>query len=622
MRFLIKKFSFLIVWILSLGWTLNAQEHEIALPDNALLENYHRPQNDWRTRTVLSLPFFEDFNDSSYYPNIAHWQDSMVYVNNNMGMRNKSHGVATFDALDAKGQPYTENLFLSVYADSLTSQYFDFSTRNPSDSIYLSFLFQGKGNGYTPAAGDSLMLFFQRSNGAWVKVWDKAGMSMTNFETAMIPVKDTMFFHTDFRFRWVNKATFNVGNSHWQVDYVKLNTNRNYQDSVWNDVAFTYWGDNDLNRSLTGEYMSMPYRHFNANRNQYFSNALGLSLWNSWLATKELSLAIKIKNANTGASYTTSSQNTFVLYNDAQYVDVPISDNSTVISTNTDAPLNIDMEAYFTTNIAGDYSKLNDTIRQRQVFDNYFAYDDGSAESAFFMSSYQGVPSYVAQEYALSVADTIRGVDIYFPRQLPEASMKLFYLQIYKKIDAVGGVNDLAYQQIDLYPAYEDRVNGFVRYQFDTAIPMEAGTFYVAMMFPAGGSSDSLYIGLDKNKKGANYRYYKVGDFWLPSLIDGALMIRPLVGNPLPVSIADSKQDNLQLSFYPNPVLEYLFLKQKNSEKNLKYTISNTSGQIVQEGHFSNSKIDCRKLIEGIYFINIISENGVRSSKKFYKISK
>ena len=220
--------------------------------------------------------------------------------------------------------------------------------------------------------------------------------------------------------------------------------------------------------------------------------------------TKEFSVDLRIKNANTGASYDAPQQSTFILYNDAQDLDMPITDNTGVLSTSDNIPLIVDMEAFITEPLAGDHSTINDTIRYRQIFDNYFAYDDGTAENAFFMSSFEGAPSYVAQEYALTIDDTIRGVDIYFPRQLPDAGHKLFFLQVYKRIDAVGGVDEMVYQQTDLYPEYQERVNEFVRYRFDNGVPMTAGSFYIALMFPAGGMSDTVYIGLDKNKQGAN----------------------------------------------------------------------------------------------------------------------
>ncbi|RYD98451.1 MAG: T9SS type A sorting domain-containing protein [Sphingobacteriales bacterium] len=597
-----------------------SQEFETAIKERPVLKDARRNQKETRGRTVLSLPFFEDFTNTDYYPSADQWQDSMVYINNVLGRRIQSRGIATFDALNAKGLPYSPNsAFASVYADSLTSQLIDLSAHSPGDSVYLSFLFEGKGNGFAPQAADSLMLFFQRSNGSWAKVWEQKGAAMESFATALIPLTDTTLFHSDFRFRFVNKATFNVGNAHWHIDYLKMDTGRHYQDSINNDLAFSYWGNDDYNRSLLNEYMAMPYNHFDANRTVHYSGLLGMTLRNTWLTTQQANIVLQLNNSQTGANLITSPQQTFVPFNDRQGLDIAVPGTASVLTANGNEPFTIDAKAYWTQPVTGDYSAANDTITYRQTFSNYFAYDDGSAESAYYMSSYQGVPSFVAQEYALSVRDTLRGVQIYFPRQVPDAANKMFYLQIYRKIDVVDGQNEMVYEQTDLYPDYESRVNGFVTYRFDNPPVLDAGAFYVALMFPAGGFSDSLYIGLDKNKRGANFRYYKVATQWEPSLIDGALMIRPLVGKAIPVSVAAVGSSAMTIEVFPNPAGQYIKVKTGAEITGLKYTILDILGKELKAGTVHGAKIDLGTLAAGIYLINFRDAKGRLSQKKIIK---
>ncbi len=598
----------------------HSQEFETAIKENPVLKNARRSQKDTRARTVLTLPFFEDFTDTDYYPSADRWQDSMAYVNNTLGRRIQSRGVATFDVLNAQGVPYSpNNAFASVYADSLTSQFIDLSAQVPGDSIYLSFLYEGKGNGFAPQVADSLMLFFQRRNGAWVKVWEQQGRAMNSFATAMVPLTDTTFFHPDFRFRFVNKATFNVGNAHWHIDYIKMAAGRTFQDTINNDLGFSYWGNDDYNRSLLNEYTAMPYHHFDANRNLHYSGLLGMTIQNTWLTTKQADVVLQLSNSQTGASLSTSPQQIFVPFNDFQGLDITVPATAPVLSANSNDPFTIDAKAYWTLPVAGDYSSGNDTISYSQTFSNYFAYDDGSAESAYYMSSYQGVPSYVAQEYALSVRDTLRGVQVYFPRQVPDAANKMFYLQIYRKIAAVDGQDEMVYQQVDLYPEYESRVDGFVTYRFDNPPVLDAGAFYVALMFPAGGFSDSLYIGLDKNKRGANFRYYKVTTQWEPSLIEGALMIRPLVGKDIPVSVIDAGASTMTIDVFPNPAGSYLNVKTGAEITGLKYTIMDLLGKEWRAGTVMNGSIDLGNLAGGIYLIRFRDAKGHISQKKIIK---
>lgn len=615
---ILERLRFILPLLLITATSLMAQENEISLQENIYLKGYSRTATNAAARIDLSLPFFEDFTGTDYFPSNLKWSDSLVFVNNSMAKNIRSKGVATFDCLNAKGEPYnTDNATLTVFADSLTSQFFNLSAYTPSDSIYLSFQFQARGNGYLPLVGDSLMVYFQRRSGAWTKVWSKAGSSMDVFQTALIPIVDTQWLHSDFRIRFVNKATFNVGNSHWHVDYIKIDQDRNFQDSIYNDLAFAYWGENNLKRSLVKEYTSIPIKHFNADRANLIQTNLSASVWNTWAQTQSIDATMILSNSQTSASENLGSVQTFAMYNDGQFLSFNLPNNSSIFNTNFNDAFSIDMTCFFST-IINDFSTENDTITYSQRFDNYFSYDDGSAESAFFMTAYDGAPSYVAQEFALSVSDTLRGLDIYFPQQVPSAQNKSFFIQVYKAIDAVGGQDQLIYQEDEQYPIYGNTINSFGRYRFKEPILLTEGTFYIALMFPAGGNSDSLYIGLDKNKVGANFRYFKVLDHWTASTIDGALMMRPIVGNAIPLAVKDKTETKLSLEIFPNPVTNYLKL-QVNSDAKFSFAIHNILGIQKMKGTLSGNEINCSSLDAGVYFIHVFDRKGNKLVKQFLK---
>ena len=211
--------------------------------------------------TALSLPFFEDFLGETMYPDPGRWVDRSVYVNNTMAMDPVSRGVATFDALNAKGGPYDSvNSFALLYADSLTSQPIDLSVHTPADSIYLSFFYQPQGRGFAPEAPDSLMLYFRRSNNSWVRVWAREGTPNHPFRQAMIAVTDTAWFHSGFQFRFVNKASINLNDDVWNLDYIRMGVGRNISDTALSDITTTAQPAN-----LLQDYTAMPYRQFAAN---------------------------------------------------------------------------------------------------------------------------------------------------------------------------------------------------------------------------------------------------------------------------------------------------------------------------------------------------------------------
>ncbi len=213
---------------------------------------------------TATLPFFDDFTDYSPLPSADRWVERQVYINNTMGVKPVSRGVATFDGLAANGLPYnTQNMNALVYADSLTSLPIDLSSRSAADNIYISFFYQPAGNGLNPEEQDSLALYFRKSTGIdpWERVWAVQGSTYQPFKQVIIPVNGADYFHADFQFRFVNKASLNINDDVWNLDYVRMDVNRNRGDTAVNDIAFTLEPSRLLN-----DYVSMPYSQFLANK--------------------------------------------------------------------------------------------------------------------------------------------------------------------------------------------------------------------------------------------------------------------------------------------------------------------------------------------------------------------
>src|SRR5690606_13322950 len=146
---------------------------------------------------------------------------------------------------------------------------------------------------------------------------------------------------------------------------------------------------------------------------------------------------------------------------------------------------------------APNFSSDNDTIVTEQVFDNYLAYDDGTAEQSYFLNLAAAVPGKLALEFKLNQPDTIKGIAIYFGRQVPMGRLKEFSVQVYKDIAYNGGSDDEVYTENFLYPGYADTLNNFWYYKFLEPVPLSSGTFYIGTTQPAFSGSDSLYFGLD-----------------------------------------------------------------------------------------------------------------------------
>jgi len=89
-------------------------------------------------------------------------------------------------------------------------------------------------------------------------------------------------------------------------------------------------------------------------------------------------------------------------------------------------------KSYFTK--SSDPIPENDTIRFYQKFYNYYAYDDGTAEEAYYLV---GPAPSLAMKFVLNVTDTLRGIQMYFDPVVTNASTVPFRLNIWS---ATGGI--------------------------------------------------------------------------------------------------------------------------------------------------------------------------------------
>lgn len=613
MQFSKKIFSLII---LLASFAAKAQEFVAPLQENVELHN--RPTAATANKpTLLSLPFFEDFTDDNPFPSQERWADFNVYVNNTMGVNPISRGVATFDALNKLGIPYdTVTAYTQVKADTLTSLAIDMSGNSPVDSVYLSFFYQPKGYGFSPKPADSLMLYLLKSNGSWEKVWSAPGDSLRAFRQVMIAITDPLYFSDNFQFRFINKATKGISDSHWNLDYIRLDEGRTINNTSVNDIAFTRQPTSILN-----DFSAMPLRHFKTNPASFLATTQNVTIRNNGTATQNVNTGYTAKVINpatalgsgTGTASLPSGTNqaaTFPIYNAGGFN--PGNPNGRYVFEN----------KYYCNSTYPNESKINDTIIHQQIFDNYFAYDDGTAEQSYFLNLLPSAPGVTAVEYALYAPDTLRGIAIRFARQVPSAWQKEFSIAVYKDIAVNGGTDIQVYSENFLFPQYEDTVNKFSVYRFEKPLVMEAGVFFIGIVQPAGGTSDSLYIALDANRESNNHRYFKVDAQWQPSLYDGALLLRPLVGSDLPLAVHDITIPSITWSLTPNPASDLVQLKTSESlGTHLGYHIYNIQGKVLLEGFTKNNdNIDVRSLQPGIYFVRIHTDKGMSKPVKLLKL--
>ena len=94
-----------------------------------------------------------------------------------------------------------------------------------------------------------------------------------DFEQVMIPISDTAFLKKGFQFRFRNYAQLNGSWDHWHLDYVRLDRNRNLNDTNLLDYSFIYPAG-----SLLNTYKSVPLSHFLPNALANMDTVFQLSL--------------------------------------------------------------------------------------------------------------------------------------------------------------------------------------------------------------------------------------------------------------------------------------------------------------------------------------------------------
>jgi hypothetical protein len=587
---------------------LGAQAQEKVMP-----LQYQKSTNSTKNnikKTRVTLPFIDDFSYDGFIPANTHWEDKQVYINNTICISPPTKGVASFDGLNSTGQPYKpNNAFATSYSDSLTSTPINLSSFTIGSNIFLSFYYQPQGNGFPPEISDSLMLFFKDNVGNWQKVWSVAGTSSQNFKAVILPISTSNYLHAAFQFRFINIASLNSNDDVWNIDYVVLDANRNVADTVLNDIACT----KNVN-SILKNYTSMPYRQFYNFQVNELQTLQNITIKNNYLSPKSVVVEEKIKEkiSNTILSSNTLS-NTVILANNVGEVQAPITTiNYPPIGYYNKVSLE---QTFYYPPINATDVRNNDTIVANTNFDNYFSYDDGTAEKAYFLLPYPNLPAKTALKFHANLNDTVRGMMIHFAPQVPSAINKLFSMILYKELGSNGSADIILAQQDFLKVQYIDTINGFTSYMFDNAVTITPGDYYIGITQPSNLGSDSIYYGLDVNAQLDTAKLnYNVDGTWYLSQIAGNVMMRPIVGLPfVPTSTNNKMEEKITIEIYPNPTCDKIYINTKEELKEI--SIFSMNGSVVIHQKRNVKEVDCTNITQGNYILKMVTNNNQTITK-------
>ncbi|TSA50169.1 MAG: T9SS C-terminal target domain-containing protein [Sphingobacteriales bacterium] len=597
----------LLTFFLLLNIHSSAQEiiSELKFNDALIFEKHH---SQLRFIDTLQLPFNDDFSYSQLdpkhkYPDQNLWMDKDCFVNTTYPILPPSIGVATFDGLNEKGEPYDPSastqidLSSSYPADSLTSLPIDMHSISVADSVYLSFFYEKMGIGDYPNVGDKLLLELKKNDGTWNEVWEMDGdaslPTVIKFRQIMIPIIDAAYFFNGFQFRFRNNATTSGNNDHWHIDYVRLDSSRSYSDTLIRDVAAVYTPGTILNK-----YQFMPWTQFRNNQSTELAATFPFVVHNM------SSIAFNANNKYSASEYFSPySQN--IMFSNGVGNSFNFSSGSFLTQNN--------LTGNDTASISGDSALLlikcliksdstdknlrNDTAYRVQPFYNFYAHDDGSAEKAYAL---YGAGSKLAYNFYSNIPDTLRAVQIHFALITTDFSNKFLSIMLWK---SVLPTEQLQYEQDFLQPTYIDSINGFATYILDTPQAI-VDTFLVGWLqtYP-----EYLNVGLDKNTDSHQYVFYQtsVNPTFVQSTAIGSIMIRPLVGTKLPYTSAQNILINtISVNCFPNPVDDVLHVNVKGIN-HAELFITDLTGRTIQISEGTDENIFVGNLSPGMYLLTV-----------------
>lgn len=573
-----------------------------------------------RTKAAsLELPFWDDFsftpvdepNDTtSNYPLDSLWENSnSTWINSAAGINAPSINVATFDGVDSIGRSYSDTQ-TNGFRDKLVSRPIDLDGKS---NVYFSFFFQWRGNGEAPDQADFLQLEFLSKGAvdtAWIPVitiYPEAWMKRDVFYDTIIKVEDVIdedlrYLYDGFQFRFTNYGRESGPYDTWNVDYVYLNAGRSLTNTTYLDVAAA-----STMSPLFGRYYAVPIDiffkkksisniSFEARSLQDVEESRNFSLFgkfDNYVGGVLTSTDALIETVNTGAI--APGQNKIVS-------TTTVADTSSLVLFNPSADSII---IRYAASLQGDDTApidytTNNTVRKTFRLQNYYAYDDGSAEYSAALAV-AGNRIAIAFDIASDGFEKLAGIDIYCP---PFGLAQINVTDFYVYQDDNGKPSTSDFYKISARAVQIGGLNEFYR------IPIAASEnvfvrdrFYIGWTAPAGGM---FHVGVDYSNDMSDKTFLKENSqsgWTAGGNVHGAYMIRPLFGEGLgpPTGIEDELAG---VSMYPNPSSGDFWIEGRANV----VSVIDMKGQRVPfdvAAESDRQKISLRTSVPGIYLVRL-----------------
>ena len=465
----------------------------------------------------------------------------------------------------------------------------------------------------------------------WNEVWSADGCSLDSwlaqnpldyFKQVLIPITDEQYLRNNFQFRFRNYASLDLdswsGNNiegwasncdQWNIDYIRLDINRNAEDFYPSDVAFV-----SPTTTALQLYQSMPWHQYRASdMAANFENKLS----NLSDQTRNVGYRYKVEKSQGGTIFQSTDNyiNATPYYDSGLHIYTPHAQPAIEYEYTYDGA---DSAAFLITHVfqmvgSSDENKHNDTCRFEQKFYNYYAYDDGTAEAGYSLLSTMSNPeSYLAVQFTLAQPDSLRCVRMWFNSVRNDENIANFTLMVWDDNNGVPG--NVLYSLPAQLPAHAADYLDFVNYYPEEPVPVE-GTFYVGFL---QNHNTQLNLGFDQNNDARGHFFYNISNEWKDSFYKGAPMIRPVVGKHFDHSGIEDRETT-EVRIYPNPTTGVLYITSNNNIQDIDYQIIDICGRLLEQGHAEGNTLDLNRQKPGVYFIRLLEGNRILSTEKIIK---
>jgi hypothetical protein len=556
--------------------------------------------------------FIAEINDTSKL-----WLNETAYHNYRYAVEPWSLGVVTFDGLDEFGYPYNFGSSTPGTADTLFSKPIDMSTTSAGNNVYFSFLYQKEGFGDEPEESDSLFVdFYSPVTQEWKRVWRTNGGSLGNFEVAHFPISNPDYFVKGFQFRFMNYGSKAGGIDHFHIDYVRIQPSAP-ADTLFKDFAFSY----PLS-TLLEDYTSVPWKHYRNDPVGKMSSQVQVVVRNnSELTENNQNGSVEIFHEGTSEGSFTLNASTLsggAINYAPRTTYTSFHDFST--GYRYDENLLNDTSAFFdwVGNASAQFQSYpqNDSTFGTQVFENYYSYDDGTAERAYGVTGNQGLLAYQFNAYQ---PDSLVAIEIHFVPSVVDVSNNLFLLSVWN--DQGGEPGILLYEDEFFFPRqpeYTYARNKFSTYYFkDTMKVAVDETFYIGMRQI---DEERLNIGYDKNHDFSDRIFWSIdgGGNWNNASFPGAMLMRPVVTSKMDYQLGipayEKKIIDHDFTLYPNPTNTTFEVRTEFKEP-ADIQVTDLNGRIVLKS-VTSSRVDVSNFESGIYLVTLIRDGRPLKTKK------